>query len=91
MHDWTLVSLLFDWKEARLTLALRNSNSDSVSLVAYGVVRFMVPKQNEWGGSVMVNRVTGPTQQPDGTEELQIEVQSGDVIQITAASFAVPS
>ncbi|MDQ1835132.1 hypothetical protein [Massilia scottii] len=90
MHDWALLSLLFDWEGAHLTLTLRNRSSDIVSLTVDGVVRLMVPKQSEWGRSGMVNEFTGPTRQLDGTEKLQIEMQSGDVIEITAGSFSFP-
>ncbi|NHZ93937.1 hypothetical protein F2P45_33825 [Massilia sp. CCM 8733] len=90
MHDWTFVSLIFDWKGARLSLSLRNSSSEIVSLIAEKVVNLSVPKRDEWGRSVSVNEVTGPTLQPDGTEVLRIEMQSGDIIEITAGSFVLP-
>ncbi|MBD8656300.1 hypothetical protein IFT68_11800 [Oxalobacteraceae sp. CFBP 13730] len=90
MHDWTLVSLAFDWKGACVILALLNPKSEAVSLTAENVVRLLVPKQDEWGRSVSVNEVTGPTRQADGTETLQIEMQSGDVIEIAAGSFVLP-
>ncbi|GLR11805.1 hypothetical protein GCM10007907_05950 [Chitinimonas prasina] len=90
MHDWTLVSLAFDWKDACVTLTLLNPNSETVSLKAENVVRLFVPKRNDWGRSVSVNGVMGPTQQADGTETLQIEMQSGDIIEIAAGSFVLP-
>jgi hypothetical protein len=90
MHDWTLVTLSFDWKGACVTLTLRNPKSESVLLKAEGVIRLLVPKRDEGGRSISVNDVTGPTRQPDGTEVLLIEMQSGDVIEIVATSFDLP-
>ncbi|MBC3915977.1 hypothetical protein H8L32_00635 [Undibacterium sp. CY18W] len=90
MHDWTLISLRFDWNEARVTLSLNNTASDTVYLVAENVARLFVPKMDEWGKSVSINEIIGPTRQSDGIEILQIEMQSGDVIEIAAASFVLP-
>lgn len=90
MHDWTLVSLTFDWQGASVTLSLRNPNSETVSLVAENVVNLSMPKRDEWGRSVSVNEVAGPTLQSDGTQTLRIEMQSGDIIEITAGSFVLP-
>ena len=90
MHDWTLVSLTFDWQGASATLSLRNPSSETVSLVAENVVNLLMPKRDEWGRSVSVNEVAGPTLQSDGTQTLRIEMQSGDVIEITAGSFVLP-
>lgn len=90
MHDWTLISLTFDWKGASVTVSLRNPHSETVSLVAENVVHLSIPKRDEWGRTVSVNAVAGPTLQSDGTETLRIEMQSGDVIEITAGSFVLP-
>jgi hypothetical protein len=87
MHEWTLIALLFEWKEARVTLTFLNQNAANVSLIAEKVSVLSVPKRNEWGPSVSVNTLEGPILQSDGTSVLRIEMQSGDVIEITADSF----
>lgn len=90
MHDWTLVSISFDWKVASATLELRNPKSETVLLIAKGVIQLLVPKRDEWGRSSSVNAVSGPTRQQDGIDLLLIEMQSGDVIEILAAFFDMP-
>ncbi|MFZ6658117.1 hypothetical protein [Undibacterium sp. TJN19] len=90
MHDWTLISILFDWSEDCVSLKFNNTTADTVHLIANKVVTLFVPKRNEWGRSASVNEVIGPNRQSDGTEILKIEMQSGDVIEIAAAHFVLP-
>lgn len=91
MHDWTLVSLKLDWKTGQVTLDLRNPTSDHVSLIATDVSSLQVPRMAEWGPSVSVNSVSGPTNLEDGRQHLTIEMQSGDIIAITARLFKMPA
>jgi len=90
MHDWTLLSVLFEWRSGRVTLAFKTEGSKSVKLTANGVFELHVPRLNEWGPSVSVNKVLGPTDGASGRRELEIEMQSGDRIQIVAVSFDFP-
>ena len=82
MHDWTLVSILFEWKTGRVTLEFRTDGSNSAELVAHGVSELHVPQLNEWGLSVSVNQVAGPSDNPSGSLEVEIQMQSGDHIQL---------
>lgn len=91
MHDWTLLSIVFEWKKGQVTLAFRGSDSQPVSVIAESVSRLEVPKLDEWGPSVSVNEVRGPTGEMAGYKKVEIEIQSGDVIKITAKSFSFPS
>lgn len=90
MHDWTLVSLRLDWKTGQVTLDLRNPASNHVSLIATDVSLLHVPRVAEWGPSVSVNSVSGPNELEDGCQHLKIEMQSGDIIAITARAFEMP-
>jgi hypothetical protein len=90
MHDWTLVSILFEWKCGCVTLEFRTDGSNSTKLTAHGVCELHVPRLNDWGPSVSVNRVFGPSDGASGRRELEIEMQSGDRIRIAAASIDVP-
>src|SRR5215467_10914135 len=90
MHDWTLVSILFEWKSGCVTLDFRTDASKSAKLVAHGVSELHVPQLNEWGPSVSVNKLFGPSGRVSGRHELEIEMQSGDRIRIVAASFDFP-
>lgn len=90
MHDWGLRSVLFDWETGRVTLSLRWDGSDKV-LVASGVTDLHVPQLKGWGPSVYVLGVIGPAATIDGGQQaLEIEMQTGDVIRIVAASFEIP-
>jgi hypothetical protein len=91
MHDWTLVSIQTEWKEGRVALSFRNSKSETVSVIADGIAELVIPRRNEWGPSVSVNSVIGPTDHQGGLQRLSIEMQSGDVIQIVAKSFCLPT
>lgn len=90
MHDWTLTSLGLEWKSGVATLKFLNTESNTALLVAKGVVVFNVPRGQEWGRSVSVNELLGPIVLENGCQKLQIEMQSGDVIEIVAESFELP-
>jgi len=90
MHDWTLLSVEFEWNEARITLNFRNPYSETVSVVAEGVTSLNMPKKDEWGRSVSVNRINGPTILTGGISQFAVEMQSGDVIEVLARSFCLP-
>ena len=89
MHDWTLVSILFDWKSARVTLSLRKAGPELVSIIAEDVIELHVPQLREWGPSVSIDKVKNPIEMK-GRRKLEIEMQSGDVITIVASSFIFP-
>lgn len=90
MHDWTLLAIHFDWAIGRVAVELRNRSSMNVTLVAEGVSKLHVPRLQDWGPSVSINQVTGPTDMA-GVKHLSIEMQSGDVIEISASSFILPA
>ncbi len=90
MHDWTLRTVLFQWDIARVTLTFRTSTSIAASIVADGVVHLDVPRHGEWGPSASVNKVRGPIDTGSGAFRLQIEMQSGDTLTVSAASFTLP-
>lgn len=90
MHDWVLLSVLFEWVTGRVTLSFSRYKSDEV-LVANSVVDLHVPQRKGWGPSVHVNTVKGPIAIESGLHALEIEMQSGDVIKIVASSFEMPN
>jgi hypothetical protein len=90
MHDWTLVSLAFDWATGLVTLNFLDSNSNAASVLAKNASMFHAPRIQEWGRSVSINTVIGPEDYGLGKQKLQIEMQSGDVIEIIAESFKLP-
>lgn len=91
MHDWTLVSISFDWRNARVTIELEDLTFTVRTLIAEGVRELKAPKANEWGPSVSVNEVSEVEGEHSQGRCLRIEMQSGDVIQIVAERIALPS
>ena len=90
MHEWVLLSIEFDWKSDRLTFSFDTDQAGIVSLVAEGVVDLHVPRATPWGPSVHVNEVREPLAGARQWRELEIEMQSGDIITVKAASFIFP-
>ncbi len=86
-----MLSILFEWKVARVTVTLRTSKSEVVAIVANGVSDLRIPQMKEWGPSVSVNQIRGPFRLENGRHKLEIEMQSGDVILIDASDFKFPS
>jgi hypothetical protein len=91
MHEWVLLSIGFDWKAGRLTFSFDIYQAGGVSLVAEGVVDLHVPQMKPWGPSVHVNEVRQPPVGARKRRKLEIEMQSGDIITVTAASFLFPA
>jgi len=91
MHDWTLKSILYEWKPARVTIIFGNLQAQGAQLVAEDVVDLHVPQRKEWGPSVSVNKLIGPSDLESGARKLTLEMQSGDVITITAGAFDLPA
>jgi hypothetical protein len=90
MHDWTLNKIQIDWVTGQLTLVLKNRESKECAITATGVIDVHVPRRNDWGESVSVNSITGPIRQTEKSCKLEIEMQSGDTLQIVAESFVLP-
>ena len=85
--------MVFDWHAARVTLSFRQPNGNLAAIIAEGVSRLDAPRFNDWGPSVSVNRIVGPVDadaQVRGARRIAIEMQSGDVITVLAASFVLP-
>jgi hypothetical protein len=91
LHDWTLKSILYEWKLARVTIVFDNLRALDARVVANGVVDLHIPQRREWGPSASVNKLIGPSEMEAGSRRLTIEMQSGDAITITAATFDLPS
>ena len=90
MHDWTLISIMVEWFKGTVTIAFKNSKSEEVFLVAKGFVDLKVPKREDWGESVSVNELEGPSLLENGNSYLAIEIQSGDKIELEARSISLP-
>lgn len=91
LHDATLRSLSLDWSSGALTLELSLSEEPIVAarLVAEGVRQLVCPRHQPWGRSKSINSVAGPSPSVEGVSTLTIEMQSGDVLEVQAASFVL--
>jgi hypothetical protein len=89
MHDWTLLSILFEWNSGRVTVSFKSHVGTEV-LIAHSAVDLNIPQHNEWGPSVSVNEFRGPFATGAALHSLEIEMQSGDVLRIIAKSFEMP-
>ena len=86
MHDWTLVSVTVDWESSTVVVETRSPNADIVKVSLHGVTLVSIPKREEWGPSVSINKVDGPIHQ-FGSVKLAIEMQSGDTIFLEGKSI----
>ncbi|HEY5048855.1 MAG TPA: hypothetical protein VII49_12640 [Rhizomicrobium sp.] len=91
MHDWILKSVLFEWKLARVIFIFDNLQAIEAKLIAADVVDLHITQRKEWGPSVSVNNLIGPSDLEGGVRKLIIEMQSGDVITIIASAFDIPA
>ncbi|MHB8455973.1 MAG: hypothetical protein ACYDDO_15055 [Acidiferrobacterales bacterium] len=91
LHDWTRVSILVEWEKKGMVTIMFHAHEDGpVALLAEGLADLHVPKQQGWGPSMSVNCASGPTQLDNGNFRLKIEMQTGDIIELEAASISMP-
>jgi len=91
MHDWTLLSIDFDWKHGRVAIVLEDTAFSERTLTAEEVLELKIPRANEWGPSVSVNEVFEIEQMPGAYLKLRLEMQSGDVIELVAKRINMPT
>lgn len=88
MHDWILVSLIIDWEKSTLVIKFLNNNSFPVDIIFKSIKYINIPKWDEWGESVSVNKFNLKN---DATyKNIEIEMQSGDIINIIANDVIMP-
>ena len=86
LHDAVLRSVEVDWEKKRCVLhvsafTIPNCGAAPHVLAFEGVTLLSIPQNEPWGPSSCVNSASST----DGG--FRIEMQSGDVIELTAASF----
>ena len=92
MHDWTLLSIRFDWKQGKVSIEFEPYNTEKIIVFFYAedVSNLQIPRVKEWGPSVSVNEVTGPEKLSGENQKIKFEMQTSDVIEITAKKFIFP-
>ena len=86
MHDWSLLSITFNWKEGAVDLTFEGETG-VVTVHAAGATDLHVPRTEPWGPSETVSRAIGPVAFAAGGRRLQIETHSGDIISVVANRF----
>lgn len=93
LHDASLRSITVDVDGATASLALELTRTGAgpheLTLVAHGWRALSVPKREPWGRAAVwyVNEVRGPWAIASGLQRVEIEMQSGDVLEIEAATI----
>jgi len=85
LHDATLVSVQLDWPKRHCRFVIRpvsQAPSQPHSLDFCDVTLLHIPQQRLWGRSVSINSASFDS------GVVAIEMQSGDVIEITATSVS---
>jgi hypothetical protein len=85
LHDATLEEISFDWSNGVVELRLRAAAGPCV-VRGVGVTKLSAPRAHPWGPSSSVNELRGPRTVGERAF-LEIEMQSGDVIEIEALRF----
>ena len=88
LHDATLVSVQLDWATGTAVLALRTGLPEApiVAVIGEGTTHLRCPRKLPWGESVSISEVRGPVAHEHGAR-LEIEMQSGDVLEVEARSL----
>jgi hypothetical protein len=87
MHDWIFLTANINWADGLARLCFKNQKSEIVVIEAEDLSDLHLPRLQEWGASASVNEVKGPYDVQDGLQKLEIEMQSGDLILLTAKKF----
>lgn len=87
LHDATLVAVTLSWASGEIHVRVRLSEEAArgAEIHVTGSTQLRCPRQQPWGPSVSINQVRLLSLQ-GGRKRLEIEVQSGDVIEIEGSA-----
>lgn len=91
MHDWTLVSVLLEWKAASVSVILIDRSSMTRELIAHGFRGVTLRHDEPWGESVSILELQSIEPLANGASRLSIQMQSGDVFVLEADRFDIPT
>lgn len=80
LHDAILLQVAIAWDETAEARVRFRDGPQRVVLVVNGMTLVNCPHQNPWGASVSVNEVRRGNAPMAGGDQIEIELQSGDVI-----------
>lgn len=87
-HDAVLVSIDFLWAEGTVTFGVRTA-SGMKRIIVKQVTRLECAQEQPWGRSVCINEVRFGNPAPGAALQMEIEMQSGDVLRISGGSVVV--
>lgn len=80
--------MIINWEKSTLVIKFLNNNSLPVDIIFKSIKYINIPKWDEWGESVSVNKFNLKN---DATyKNIEIEMQSGDIINIIANDVIMP-
>jgi hypothetical protein len=89
LHDATLVAVVVDWPAGTAAVEVEVVGGRKHTLHASGLRRLTIPREQPWGPSVSINRADLTARSEAAGALFQIEMQSGDQIEIDADSFEI--
>lgn len=89
-HDATLLAITTDWAsgETRLRVRLCDDPARDAEIRVTGTALLHCPREHPWGPSVSINEVRVHAIE-GGRVRLEVEVQSGDVVEIVGEAAEV--
>lgn len=89
LHDATLLSLSFDWSKKELRCLVRpvSLSSQEICIVFGDVELVKIPASHPWGMSSSIN--SSIQRKVASGVAINIEMQSGDTIEVVAASVGI--
>jgi hypothetical protein len=84
LHDATLIDVHLEWGVGSCTLMLGHSEFSNCCLTFTGVSNLSLPRARPWGASQSINSAC-----QRNTGHYEIEMQSGDLIQIEACAVTL--
>lgn len=90
LHDATLIAVTTDWASGVTHVRVRLSDDAArgARIKITELVLLRCPREQPWGPSVSINEVRLLSLQ-DGRKRLEIEIQSGDVIEIEGSTVVL--
>lgn len=91
-HDAALKKIELIWESGDVGFHIRTGEQERpcMQIIAESVCRLECPRMMPWGLSESINEIRGPLLSSDGkAQRMEIEMQSGDVVSVEAAAFAI--
>lgn len=88
LHDAVLLSIEMRWAEGTVTIGVRTAAGPKRVIVEQ-VTRLVCPREYPWGRSACIDEVRFGSTLPSAAFQMEIEMQSGDVLAICGSEIGV--